>query len=91
MGPARCAWQHPSADAEMAHDHVQEAAERSEQVQDSGAPSTPAASPPPSLKLREIDSNVAGPTQQLLAVLHGLQSELDSAGHRQHAVQVCAS
>ncbi len=40
------------------------------------------------LKLREIDSQVAGPTQQLLAVLHGLQSELESAGLRQQAVQV---
>ncbi|KAK9868611.1 hypothetical protein WJX84_001924 [Apatococcus fuscideae] len=39
------------------------------------------------LKLREIDSQVAGPTQQLLAVLHGLQSELESAGLRQQAVQ----
>ncbi|KAK9832123.1 hypothetical protein WJX84_004473 [Apatococcus fuscideae] len=40
------------------------------------------------LKLREIDAKVSGPTQQLLAVLHGLQSELESAGSRQQSVQV---
>ena len=40
------------------------------------------------LKLREIDAKVSGPTQQLLAVLHGLQSELESAESRQQSVQV---
>ncbi len=51
----------------------------------------PAAAPRSPLKLREIDSHVSGPTQQLLAVLHGLQSELDTAGLRQQTVQVCNS
>ena len=50
-----------------------------------------AAAPRSPLKLREIDSNVSGPTQQLLAVLHGLQSELDTAGLRQQTVQVSNS
>lgn len=40
------------------------------------------------LKLREFDAKVSGPTQQLLSVLHGLQSELESAEVRQQAVQV---